>query len=99
MRAAGKFLCRGSYRISANRRSEPRPAARQEVTATTDYQCQAQGEPSDPHDCRGNATEQTKPDKLDHIRNSNPSMKLVIYDKKKLEDLNIDYVSVQKELL
>jgi len=26
-------------------------------------------------------------------------MKLVIYDKKKLEDLNIDYVSVQKELL
>jgi len=38
-------------------------------------------------------------DKLDHIRNSNPSMKLVIYDKKKLEDLNIDYVSVQKELL
>jgi len=38
-------------------------------------------------------------DKLDHIRNSNPTMKLVIYDKKKLEDLNIDYGSVQKELL
>ena len=38
-------------------------------------------------------------EKLDHIRNSNPTMKLVIYDKQKLEELNIDYVSVQKELL